>query len=103
VRNAYEWEPSTYVPGVTDANLIGIEAPMWAETLATIRDIEFLAFPRLAAIAELAWSPRAQRQSWDDFKVRLGAQAPRWVALGINFYRAPEVPWSTAFRAPGTE
>jgi hexosaminidase len=25
--------------------------------------------------------------------VRLGAQAPRWTALGINFYRAPDVPW----------
>lgn len=52
-----------------------------------------MAFPRLAAVAELAWSPLAQKQSWDDFKVRLGAQAPRWAALGINFYRAPDVPW----------
>lgn len=93
VRNAYEWEPSAYVPGITDANMLGIEAPMWAETLADIRDVEYLAFPRLAAIAELAWSPMAQRETWDAFKVRLGAQAPRWVALGINFYRAPEVPW----------
>lgn len=93
VRNAYEWEPSSYVPGITDANLLGIEAPMWSETLADIRDVEYLAFPRLAAIAELAWSPMAQRESWDRFKVRLGAQAPRWTALGINFYRAPEVPW----------
>ncbi|MGE5813704.1 MAG: beta-N-acetylhexosaminidase [Acidobacteriota bacterium] len=93
VRNAYDWEPSTHVPGITDANMLGIEAPMWAETLDNIRDIEYLAFPRLAAIAELAWSPMAKRQPWDTFKVRLGAQAPRWTALGINFYRAPEVPW----------
>jgi hexosaminidase len=93
VRNAYDWEPSTHVPGITDANMLGIEAPLWAETLANIRDIEYLAFPRLAAIAELAWSPKTQRESWDAFKVRLGAQAPRWTALGINFYRAPEVPW----------
>jgi hexosaminidase len=93
VRNAYDWEPSSHVPGITDQNLLGIEAPMWAETLANIRDIEYLAFPRLAAIAELAWSPMARREPWDTFKVRLGAQAPRWSALGINFYRAPEVPW----------
>jgi hexosaminidase len=81
------------VPGITDANLLGLEAPMWSETLANIRDVEFLAFPRLAALAELAWSPPAQKEPWDRFKLRLGAQAPRWSALGINFYRAPEVPW----------
>jgi hexosaminidase len=93
VRNAYDWEPSMHVPGITDKELLGLEAPMWSETLANIRDVEFLAFPRLAAVAELAWSPAAAKQAWDDFKVRLGAQSPRWVALGINFYRAPEVPW----------
>jgi hexosaminidase len=93
VRSAYDWEPSTHVPGITDNELLGLEAPLWSETAANIRDIEFLAFPRLAAIAGLAWSPASQKQPWDEFKLRLGAQAPRWVALGINFYRAPEVPW----------
>jgi N-acetyl-beta-hexosaminidase len=48
--------------------------------------------PRLAALAEVAWSPQEAR-NWDTFRVRLGAQAPRWQAIGINFYRAPEVPW----------
>ncbi len=93
VRDAYDWEPARHVPGITDANLIGIEAPIWSETVANIRDLEFLAFPRIAAAAALAWSPVAKREPWDRFKVRLGAQAPRWQALGINFYRSPEVPW----------
>jgi hexosaminidase len=93
VRTAYDWEPGTHVPGISASALIGIEAPIWAETIANIRDLEFLAFPRLAAVSELAWSPLSQRQPWDQFKVRLGAQAPRWSALGINFYRSPEVPW----------
>ena len=43
-------------------------------------------------IAEVGWSPQAAR-TWDTFRVRLAAQAPRWTALGLNFYRAPEVPW----------
>jgi hexosaminidase len=25
--------------------------------------------------------------------MRLGAQAPRWAALGINYYRSPKIPW----------
>jgi hexosaminidase len=34
------------------------------------------------------------RHNWEDFRLRLGAQAPRWTALGVNFYRAPEIPWA---------
>ena len=30
---------------------------------------------------------------WEDFRERLGGQAPRWTALGINFFRSPEVAW----------
>jgi len=50
--------------------------------------------PRLAAIAEVGWSVPAQH-AWTSFRVRLGAQGPRWTALGINFYRAPEIPWTS--------
>jgi hexosaminidase len=91
VQRSYDWDPATLVPGA--AEVLGVEAPLWSETVATMRDVEFLAMPRLAAIAEVAWSPQAAR-AWDGFRVRLGAQAPRWSALGINFYRAPEIPWA---------
>ncbi len=66
-----------------------------AETLTTIADIEYMAFPRLAGIAEIGWSPKGTH-AWGAYRERLAAQAPRWEALGINFYRAPEVPWPAA-------
>lgn len=92
VQTAYDWDPATAAAGVPEAALLGVEAPLWTETVANIRDAEFLAFPRLAALAEVSWS-RGDRRSWDGFRVRLGAQAPRWSALGINFYRSPTIPW----------
>jgi hexosaminidase len=92
VRDAYDWDPATAVPGVPESALLGVEAPLWTETIATIRDVEYMAFPRLAALAEVGWSPAGQRQ-WEEFRTRLGAQAPHWSALGINFYRSPQVPW----------
>jgi hexosaminidase len=92
LRTAYDWDPAARVPGVRPGAILGVEAPVWSETVANMYDVEFLAMPRLAIIAELAWSP-AETRDWDRFRVRLGAQAPRWSALGINFYRAPEVPW----------
>lgn len=92
VRRAYDWNPAQVAAGVPESALLGVEAPLWSETLANIRDVEFLAFPRLAAVAEVGWT-RQEDRDWDDFRVRLGMQGPRWAALGINFYRAPEIPW----------
>ena len=95
VQRAYDWDPATVAPGVPDPAILGVEAPLWTETVASMRDLEYLAFPRLAALAEVAWSNR-ERRGWDEFRTRLGAQAGRWSALGINFYRSPEVPWGPA-------
>ncbi|MFF7449120.1 MULTISPECIES: family 20 glycosylhydrolase [unclassified Streptomyces] len=92
VRRAYDWDPGDYLPGVPDEAIRGVEAPMWTETLTTSDDLEYMAFPRLAGAAELGWSPAATHD-WERYKVRLAAQGPRWEALGINYYRSPQVPW----------
>jgi hexosaminidase len=62
--------------------------------LRTLQDIQFMAFPRLAAIAELGWS-RAATHSWAAFRVRLGAYGARWTLQGVNFYHSPQVTWAT--------
>jgi hexosaminidase len=77
---------------VSEADIVGVEAPLWAETIQTLDEIEYLAFPRLCGYAEIGWSPAAGR-SWDEYKVRLGAQGPRLTALGVDFFPAPQVPW----------
>lgn len=92
VRTAYDWEPDTLLEGVRGDAILGVEAPLWSETIANIREVEYLALPRLAAVAEIGWTAR-DRRGWDNFKERLGAQAPRWSALGLNYYRSPQVPW----------
>ncbi len=92
VRTAYDWDPDALVEGVRGDAILGVEAPLWSETIANIREVEYLAFPRLAAVAEIGWTAR-DRRGWDDFRERLGAQAPRWGALGLNFYRSREIPW----------
>ncbi len=94
VRTAYDWDPGAHLPGVPAASIAGVEAPLWCETIRTTADLEFMAFPRLPALAELAWSPQPARD-WDTFKLRLAAQGTRWTLQGINFYRSPQVPWST--------
>jgi hexosaminidase len=91
-ERAYSWDPVSYQPGVPEEAVLGVEAPLWTEAVATVDEVDQLVFPRLTAIAEIGWSPRASRD-WRSFRHRLGAQAPRWEALGVNFARAPGVPW----------
>jgi hexosaminidase len=92
VQAAYDWDPATQVEGIGETSILGIEAPLWSETTRTSADIEYLAFPRLPALMELAWSPQATH-SWTSFRQRLGAQGPRWRVMGLNFYRSGQVPW----------
>jgi hexosaminidase len=91
VKDAYDWEPSSYMDKLEEKDILGIEAPLWAETLLTIKDIEFLAFPRLPGLAELAWSPKVQ--GWDEYKQRLAKHGKHMKVLQINFFKSPDVDW----------
>ena len=92
VQDAYAWDPARTVPGVGARAVLGVEAPLWGETVHSIRDAEYLAFPRLIGVAEIGWSPASGR-SWADYRQRLGAQAPLLDSLRVNYYQAPEIPW----------
>jgi hexosaminidase len=91
VRDAYDWEPGSYLDQLGEGDILGIEAPLWTETILAIKDIEYMIFPRLPGLAELAWSSKGQ--SWEEYRQRLAAHGKFLQALGINFYRAPQVDW----------
>ncbi len=94
VKDAYSWDPAKIIRGLPESSILGLEAPLWSETLLTLQDIEYMAFPRILGYAELGWSPAGG--SWDEYKLRLAAQGPRLAAMGINYYASPQVPWETS-------
>jgi hexosaminidase len=100
VSSAYNWDPGSLVTGVTDHNVIGVEGDMWGETVATMSNVDYMVFPRLLALAEVAWSPSAQRTAtspaYRDFLQRLATQGARLQVANINFYPSAEVPWQLA-------
>jgi len=55
-------------------------------------NIDYLAFPRLAAIAELGWS-RQRTHGRPAFRTRLAAQGPRWRAEGVDCNRSAQIAW----------
>lgn len=92
VKDAYDWEPSTLVEGVDKEKILGVEAALWSETIADLNDIEYLLFPRLPGIAEVAWTP-VDARNWNDYRMRLANQAKRFNVLGIDYYPSKQVPW----------
>ena len=90
VDKAYNWNPATFVEGISKENILGIEAPLWTETILNMDDIEYMVFPRLPGYAELAWS-NLENQNWDEYKQRLKSFAKRFEIMGINYYKSPKV------------
>jgi hexosaminidase len=91
VKDSYDWEPGSFIEGLEEGDILGLEAPLWTETIRTLKDIEYMTFPRLLGVAELAWSPKGQ--SWEEYRQRLAAHGKRMEAMGINFFRSSDVDW----------
>lgn len=98
VERAYSWEPAAVVSGIGEDDILGVEAPLWTETVRDLRDIDELAFPRIAAAAEAGWSPStgaSALRTWDSFRERVGTLGSLWTSLGIGFHASAEIPWTT--------
>ena len=83
----HQWEPvpEAYTPQ-QESQVLGLQANLWTEFIRSNAYYEYMLFPRLSALAEIAWSPKGEKDL-DDFKRRLGIQCRRYEAMGLN-YRA---------------
>jgi len=64
-------------------HILGLQANVWTEHIRTEKRVEYMTFPRAAAVAEVAWSPAASL-NWDDFLARLPEQLHRYEMVGIT-------------------
>ena len=90
VDTAYIWSPEKHIEGVPIESILGIEAPLWSETISNIEELEYLAFPRLLGYAELGWSTTENR-NWENYKIRLANQAPYLDSLNVKYYRPTSI------------
>ncbi len=68
-------------------HIIGAQSNVWTEYMADERHVEYMVFPRLAALAEALWTPR-EKLDYDGFTQRMAAHYARYDAMDIN-YRVP--------------
>ena len=87
----YSYEPMpTNVPPELQSHILGAQGNLWTEWIPNLNQVEFMAFPRACALAEVTWSAKASRDH-DDFMRRLQIHARRLDQLGINYRHASVV------------
>jgi hexosaminidase len=80
---AYEPIPEPLEPQFA-SRVLGAQGQVWTEYMPTPKQVEYMAFPRLAALAEVVWSPKAVRD-YSDFVRRLETHLSRLQALDVNY------------------
>jgi hexosaminidase len=92
VAASFGWEPAeTLGPGGA-AQVAGVEAAIWAETIADFDDLTFLLLPRLPGVAHKAWSS-PQSAAWADHRDRLARHGRLWAQDNLTYFRTSAVDW----------
>ncbi len=84
LEKVYRFEPMPErLPPAGQAHILGAQANLWTEYVPSLAQAEYMAFPRLIALAEVVWAPRKARD-WKDFCRRLVSQEQRLSLMGVN-------------------
>ncbi len=85
LHTVYSFDP---IPAGLEArfrsHILGVQGNLWTEFIPSFKQVEYMTFPRLCALAEVGWSPK-ERRDWDDFVRRMDVHCQRLEALGINY------------------
>ncbi len=85
LEKVYSYEPRHESFTDEEAGYIkGVQGNVWAEFIHTPEKVQYFAFPRAAALAEIAWSP-SSKKDWESFQKRIEDQYKRYELAGMNY------------------
>jgi hexosaminidase len=85
LEKVYSFEPiPAKLAPEFQSHILGAQGNVWTEYIPNLKQVEYMAFPRLSALAEVTWSPKAAR-NFDDFTRRLKTDNQRLDQLGVNY------------------
>ena len=88
LEKVYAYEPiPAEVTAAESKHILGAQANIWTEYMQTTDQVEYMAYPRVCALAEVVWSSKAQR-NWQDFGARLVRHFTRLDAMGLHYSKA---------------
>lgn len=84
LRDVYNYEVgmSDFTPELMP-RIKGLQASMWTEFINSPEELQYMVFPRLAALADIAWSK--QDKDWPDFLIRLDKMSKLYDITGVNY------------------
>lgn len=87
LEHLYVYEPvPPELPPERRQHILGAQGNLWTEYMWTPEEVEYFAFPRAAALAEVVWSPQGRRD-FGDFRRRIEAHCQRLDQLKVNYRR----------------
>jgi len=85
LEKVYSYEPVPAELNAKEALFIkGVQANIWSEFIHSPEKVEYMSFPRVAALAEVGWTD-PKLKNWEDFKRRMVMQYKRYENAGINY------------------
>jgi hexosaminidase len=88
LAKVYSFEPTPPELTATEQKyILGAQANLWTEYIPTEQYAEYMVLPRMAALAEVLWTP-ARLKNWESFKGRMQPQYQRYAALGANYAKS---------------
>jgi len=85
LKKVYSYEPVPKVLNAAQAkHILGAEGCVWTEYIPTFKKVQYMTLPRMAALAEVDWTP-AKEKNWPDFLRRIQYHYLIYKALGYNY------------------
>jgi len=85
LKKVYDYEPMPAGLENQYADLVlGVQANVWTEYMPTEKQVEYMLFPRLAALSEVCWQAEGSKD-WNRFRAKMDVMLKRYKAMAINF------------------
>ncbi|MCX6247878.1 MAG: family 20 glycosylhydrolase [Bacteroidetes bacterium] len=90
LKKVYSYEP---IPGELTKEeakyILGAQGNLWTEFIATPEHAEYMAIPRMIALAEVTWTPKSLK-NWIDFRKRMDTEFRRLDLLKVNYCKGTD-------------
>jgi hexosaminidase len=88
LEKVYQYEPVPAVLNAAQAKyILGAQGNVWTEYIKNTSKVEYMIFPRMIALSEVLWSPKAKR-NWKDFERRMPVIMERLGKKKVNYSKA---------------
>lgn len=84
VEKVYSLEPTASLTEDQARHILGVQANLWTEYIATTEHVEYMVLPRMAALSEVQWT-QPEKKNYEDFTVRLMRLMDFYRRDGLNY------------------